>query len=167
MLSFNILVGDDPVKVEFEHSLLAMSKWESIYKTPFFSRTEKSAKQLLEYFECMVVTPGVDPNIVYAMTSADQIRLKEYLEESPTASSVPRPKTGSRSETVTTELIYYWMVGLEIPWDAQHWNIYRLLMLIEITNYKKQPPTKQSKADMLDRWKAANEARKKQYNSNG
>jgi hypothetical protein len=85
-----------------------------------------------------------------------------------TASMVNEPESRSRSnEAITSELIYYWMTALQIPWEAQKWHLNRLLMLIRIGNVKNQPPKKMSKAALLARNRKLNDERRRKYNTKG
>jgi hypothetical protein len=74
---------------------------------------------------------------------------------------------GGAREIVTAELIYYWMISLNIPleWEKRHLN--RLLTLIRVFNVKNAPPKKQSAKDIMSRNAALNAARRQQLNSRG
>ena len=52
-----------PTTITLEHSLIAISKWESKYHKPFLEEEEKTPEELRYYIECMTITPNVDPNI--------------------------------------------------------------------------------------------------------
>ena len=85
-----------------------------------------------------------------------------------TATYISEENSGPTSrETITSELIYYWMVALNIPPEYQKWHLNRLLTLIKVCNIKNQPPQKMSKRDIYRSNRAINAARRKQHNTRG
>lgn len=165
MLELTIRDGSREVVLQFEHSLRSVSKWEAKHRKPFLSR-QRTALEMIDYYKEMVLTEGADPNLVYAMSPEQMEQVAKYINDNQTASSVPR-EPGIHQETLTSELMYYWMVEMGIDWQAQDWHLSRLQMLIQITNFKKQPPKKNRGAGFRDSWQAANEAAKRRFNSNG
>jgi hypothetical protein len=116
----------------------------------------------------MTLTQNVDP-MVYSCLTDEHFRLiNEYISDSKTATIVPEDKRGRGSrDVVTSELIYYWMIALNIPMECQKWHLNRLLTLVKVCNFKNQPEKKMSKRDVISRNRAINEARRKQLNSRG
>ena len=85
-----------------------------------------------------------------------------------TATTFSADKKGKTNrERVTSELIYYWMITLNIPFECQKWHLNRLLTLIRVCNIKNQPPKKMSKKQIMSRNSALNAARRQQLNSKG
>lgn len=166
MLELKVYDRGREIVLKFEHSLRSLSKWESKYKKPFLV-DKHTADEMIDYYQCMLLNKKADPNLVFRLSPEQLEAVGKYINTSQTASSVPRDAGKPSEEQVTSELVYYWMGQLEINWEAQDWHLSRLMMLIQITNYKKQPPKKQRASDIRDKWLAANAKRKKELNSNG
>lgn len=168
MLKLKVRDEKRVVVLKFEHSLRSVSKWESIHRTPFLSTTPKKAEDMIDYFQCMLLKEGLEEQ-VYRLSPEQLDQLKNYIGTPQTASSVPKSDDRRRGNTeiVTSELIYYWMVGLKINWEAQDWHLSRLMMLIEVTNYKQQPEKKRSTKQMLSEWDALQKRNKEQFGLEG
>jgi hypothetical protein len=153
VLELKVRDGEREVVLQFEHSLHSLSKWEAEHKKPFLSTTTKTATEMINYFQDMLLSG--DPDLIIRLSPQQLDDLANYINETQTASSVPPDDSKKGTpEIVTTELIYYWMVALKINWEAQHWHLSRLMMLINITNYKQQPEKKRSTRELLSDWKA-------------
>lgn len=169
----------DPVNNEFitvkkqilqlEHSLLSVSKWESKWHKPYLSTDNKTNEELLDYIRCMTISQSIDPKIYYSLYVDDYKKILEYINDPMTATVVSHPKEGRKSrEIITSELIYYWMTALNIPFDpCQKWHLNRLLMLIEVCGIKNQPPKKMSQKELAKRNSSLNAARKAKYGTRG
>ena len=168
MLELRVHDGERDVVLQFEHSLLSLSKWESKHKIPFLARRIKTNDELIDYFQDMLLPPG-DPRMVYMLDPQQLEDLGQYINDPMTASSVPNEETRKfQEETITSELIYYWLVALEIPFTpTETWHVNRIVMLVQITSYKKQPPKKRPPGDVMAKWRELNEQRKKMFNTNG
>jgi hypothetical protein len=154
--------------LQLEHSLVSISKWESKWCKSFLSNPNKTEEEVTDYIRCMTITQNVKPDI-YARLSADNIKeINEYIGAPMTATyfSEDGSKKGVR-ESVTSELIYYWMIALNIPMQCEKWHLNRLLTLIRVCNIKNAPPKKRSRKDILSRNAALNQARKQKLNTKG
>ena len=155
------------VPIVLEHSLVSISKWEEKWKKPFLVKDPKSPQEARHYVECMTITQNVPTMAYHALTSTLVDTISDYINASMTATVLPPQKGPPSREIVTSELIYYWMVALQIPVEFQKWHLDRLLTLIQVCNIKNAPPSKKSKREIMDRNRALNEARRAQFNTRG
>lgn len=155
--------------LQLEHSLVSLSKWESKWCKPFFSKKEMTAEETIDYIRCMTITQNVPPEVYNNITQKQIDEVSAYIEAPMTATwfSDDGKKGRGSSETVTAELIYYWMIALNIPMECQKWHLNKLMTLVKICNIKNTPPKKMSKRDITSRNAAINAARRKQFNSKG
>ena len=148
-----------PVCLQLEHSLISLAKWESKWEKPFLSKEQKTVEETIDYIRADV----------YDRLSAQNFRdVNAYIDAKRSATTIREEQKGSRgTEIVTSELIYYWMVALQIPFECQKWHLNRLLMLIRVCNAKNQPPKKQSQRNILKQNAALNAARRRRAHSKG
>ena len=161
-----------PVKggtLKLEHSLVSISKWESKWKIPFLSKKKKTKEQIDDYIRCMSVNGDPDPNLISSISTKDKNRIIDYIDEKQTATwfSDMDDKKNTKSEIITSELIYYWMIEYQIPHEYEKWHLSRLLTLIEICNRKNSTPKKMSQAEIMARNRALNAERKAKLHSRG
>jgi hypothetical protein len=159
-------VGD--VVIEFEHSLVSLSKWESIHQVPFLSSAEKTPDQIVDYIKCMILTPNVDETCLYNMSQEDLDQIKNYIDSPQPATTFGQlPPQRGKGETITSELIYYWMVAYQIPFSCETWHLNRLFSLIRIANIKNSPPRKMSRQEIAQRNRELNAQRRAQLGTSG
>ena len=153
--------------LQLEHSLVSISRWESKWCKPFLS-SEKTDEEFMDYIRCMTLTPNVPDDIYNRLTRDNLQSISDYVNAPMTATTFNEhgPKKPNR-EIVTSELIYYWMVALNIPFECEKWHIKRLLTLIRVCEIKNTPPKKLSIREIMSRNAALNEMRKKKYNTKG
>lgn len=171
----NRIITVKETKLVMEHSLLSVSKWEAKYKKPFLvEKALDTPDKILYYFECMTITPqNPDPN-VYLCLSQDNINeIMDYINDPMTATwfnekENKRPKKGlkPKKEILTSEVIYWEMIQLQIPIEFQKWHLNRLTTLIRVCNAKNNPE-KMSKKDVLAQNAALNKARRAKMHSKG
>lgn len=153
--------------LQLEHSLVSLSKWESKWRKPFTS-SNKTDEEILDYIKCMTITENVDPDVYDHLSEENVKAVKDYIDNPMTATTFRKDdKSQGSSEIVTSELIYYWMIASNIPFECQNWHLNRLLTLIRVCSIKSSPPKKLSKREIMSRNAALNAARKQQMNTKG
>ena len=152
--------------IQLEHSLVSISKWESKWLKPFLTRNEKTKEETIDYIKCMTIN-NVDDDTYNILNNQHFKSITEYIDSKMTATIINNHKKTTNKETVTSELIYYWMIALNIPFECQKWHLNRLLTLIDICSIKNAPPKKMSKNEVLSRNAALNAARKQSMNTRG
>ena len=154
--------------LQLEHSLLSLSKWESKWCKPFLHRKDLTDEETLDYIKCMTLTRNVDPKIYDHLTEDNVRDIVAYINAPMTATTFSEDKGSKASrEIVTSELIYYWMIALQIPSEYEKCHLNRLLTLIRVCNIKNAPTKKMSKREIMSRNAALNAARRKQLNTKG
>ena len=155
--------------LQLEHSLISISKWESKWQKAFLTKQEKTHEETIDYVKCMTLNQNVDPNVYNYLTNDNIRQINAYIDSPMTATYFSEEKggRGGRGEQITSELIYYWMIALQIPFECQKWHLNRLLTLIRVCNIKNQPPKKRSRREIMSRNAALNAARRKQLNTKG
>ena len=154
--------------IKLEHSLISISKWESKWQKPFLSKDKKTREEILDYIRCMFLTPLQDKNVILGLSVDDINKIMEYIDSPMTATTVTffdnKPKT--KEETVTSELIYYWMITAGIPFECEKWHINRLFALLKICSAKNAPKKKATK-EMMNSQAALNAKRRAAMKSKG
>lgn len=152
--------------LQLEHSLVSLSKWESKWNKPFLDSKDKTLAETLDYIKCMTITQNVHDEVYNRLTRSNIEAINNYIDSPMTATTFSDNNKSSR-EIITSEVIYYWMISLNIPFECQKWHLNRLLTLIRVCNVKNTPPKKMSKKDIMSRNAALNAARRKKLNSKG
>lgn len=158
-------------KLKLEHSLLSVKKWESRWHRPFLDDKEKSLPEILDYISCMSLDRNVDPVVYKGLTNELIERVVEYIKNPMTATTFSNNNLigaqTHRRETVTAEIIYYWMVSLRIPVEFEKWHLNQLLTLIKVINIKSGGEKKMSKREAAEQRRALNAQRRAKYRTKG
>lgn len=156
-------------ELRLEHSLISISKWESKWKKPFLGKEEMTTEETLDYIKCMTITQNVEPS-VYSRLSIKNIEdIKAYINDPMTATwfSKTTSNTPGNNSVITSEIIYWQMIALQIPSEYQTWHLNRLLTLIRICAEKNKPDKKMSKSALAKRNRSLNAARRAKLGSRG
>ena len=127
----------------------------------------KTPEETADYIRCMTMNE-VDPLVYTCLTNENREAINKYIEAKMSATYINEGPGKESSEVVTAELIYYWMIALQIPFECQHWHLNRLLTLIQVCNIKNNTGNKKmSKREIMTRNDAINAARRKKFNTKG
>lgn len=150
-----------------EHSLVSISKWESKWKKPFIRREPMTIEESIDYIKCMTITQNV-PDDYYNYIPQEVVnKVNAYIEDDMTATTFNEEKGKGNREVITSELIYYWMVAYQIPFECQKWHLNRLLTLIRICSIKNSPEKKMGRNELRAQNRALNAARRSRMGSRG
>ena len=153
-------------RIELEHSLYALSKWEEKYEKPYLN-TEMSVEELTYYINCMSWHGDISEETISRFGAKELSHIKDYIAAPHTATVInSREKGGSKKEIITSELIYYWMIAMEIPFECDKWHLNRLLMLIKVCGIKNNPK-KMGKRDTMMSNSQLNKMRKASWGTRG
>lgn len=153
--------------LQLEHSLVSLSKWESKWHKPFLSSKDKTDEEILDYIRCMSVTQNVNPDVFKRLSRNNIEQIVEYINAPMTATTFSDRDGPKKSEIITAEIVYYWMISLNVPFECQKWHLNRLLTLIKVCSIKNTPPKKMSRREILSRNHALNASRRKALGSKG
>lgn len=161
-------VNTNDTVLQLEHSLVSLSKWESKWHKPFLSKDPHTQEETLDYIRCMTINKNVDPIVYRSIPNDVALSINNYIDDSMTATwfNETEQKKFSR-EVITSEIIYYWMVSLQIPFECEKWHLNRLLTLIRVCNIKNAPAKSMSTKDIYKQNRALNAARKKSGHTRG
>lgn len=154
--------------LQLEHSLVSLSKWEAKWKKAFLGKEEKTFEETLDYIRCMTITQNVDPEVYTRLTNENIREINDYIGDPMTATTFRKDNPGHPSrETITSELVYYWMIANNIPPEYQKWHLNRLLTLIRVCTIKNTPTKKRGKSEIMRQNAALNAARRKKLGTTG
>ena len=140
------------VTLRLEHNLVAVSKWESKFKKPFFSKELKTEEESNYYIWCMDQNPEHALSLYFRLTDQDRATIQEYIADSHTATVINDRRESKNHHTsfTSSETIYAAMTARGIDWSAQYWHINRLLTLIRLIDIENSKGDKNNKMSAKD-----------------
>ena len=152
-----------------EHSLLSVSRWESKWKRPYLNQrvltpeaNAKTPEEDTDYIRCMTIgDKSVDQNVYKVLGNDERKKIADYINDPMSATKVSNQSGKPNRDIITSELIYYWMAALQIPFrPCETWHLNRLLKLIEVASAKNEPPKSMSQSAAISRRASVNSARR-------
>lgn len=163
----NQFVATEWVTIQLEHSLISLSKWESKWEKPFLKESNGATPEMYyDYYVAMLLNPE-DEKYLDALDQKNVEEINEYINSKQSAAWINDPQSkggGNRGKTITSDLIYYWMVAMQIPFECQHWHLNRLITLIRITELEQRPKKNVPRKENLASHRALNQARRDKAN---
>lgn len=152
-----VFVEVEATTIQLEHSLLSLSKWESKHEKPFLSGDTKTTEEVFSYVSAMSLSGDLHPEVLNRLNDEHFLAINEYIEAKMTATwfNEQGQVASYNAPVVTAEVIYHWLVALNIPWEAERWHLNRLITLVktineknkEASDTKKKAPTSQDLAN--------------------
>lgn len=156
--------------LELEHSLVALSKWESKFKKPFLDEVQKTPDEVLDYIRFMAIHPYVPEEVFQSLQIEHFQKINEYINDTMTATWFNEPFGSPKpsAEKITNELIYFWISAFGLDTQVvEHWHLNRLFTALKVANLKSQPPKKMPKSEVIADMRRKNEERRRLYEGAG
>lgn len=157
--------------IQLEHSLISIRKWEAKWHKPFLKDEDKTYEEIIDYIRCMTLNKNVDPLVYNFIPEESIVQVLDYIKDPMTATwfakNLPKPKGFGNNEVITAEVIYYWMIALNIPAEYQKWHLNQLMTLIKVVNLKSTPPKKMGKKEAVQERQRIFAERRAKYKTKG
>lgn len=163
-------INRDEQKLELEHSLISLSRWESKWKKAFLADPSHTNEEMRDYIRCMTINQKAIPEDYYNTIDVNIIKQVEAYINDPHTATIINSRSQrhyGRQQTITSELIYSWMVSNDIPFSCEKWHLNRLITLIRICEIHKEPLRKMGRKDIYAQNRALNAKRRAALHSRG
>ena len=157
----------DDIVLKLEHSLVSLSKWESIHEKPFLSKEEKTEEEILSYVECMVLDGNPPEGWIERLQESNLETIRVHIEAKQTATWFSDTNSAPSREIITAEIIYYWMISMQVPMECENWHLNRLFTLLRVISNKNSPAKKMSRSEIAARNRELNAQRRAQLGTKG
>lgn len=167
--STNTFGHTNDTTLQLEHSLVSIHRWEQKWCKPFLGKDPKTFEECIDYVRCMTLNQNIDPLVYRGITPDVMEKINSYIEAPMTATWFSEKDNHGpvHHETITSEVIYYWMISLNIPWECRKWHLNTLLTLVRVCNVKNAPKRRQSRREMMEQRSAMNKARRARLGTKG
>lgn len=154
--------------LEFEHSLVALSKWEAKYHKLFLTKDKRTEEEMFGYIKAMLLTPNVPEEVLLRMSEENVTAINDYINDPMTGTIITNlPQQRSNGEQISSELIYFWMNQYQIDQGCENWHLNRLFTLIKVHYAKSQKPQKMSPQAQRQRMAELNARRRAKLGTTG
>lgn len=168
MLGITLIIDGESLEINLEHSLTSISKWESIHEKAFFGKEPMNSEQTVSYVQQMLVDKTPSRNWT-DLLDEDHFRvITEYINSKQTATWFREVQSQQGSgEAITSELVYFWMISFQIPFECDKWHFNRLMTLIKICSIKQTKPKKMTRQAQAEEYRRLNAQRRQQLGTSG
>ena len=163
-------ISTEVLTLKLEHSLVSLSKWESKFRKPFLGPVQKSSEEIYGYVEAMIISGDFSPEVYSQMSKENLDAISDYMASQQSATTFVEPpgqKARGRSEVITSELIYFWMVSYNVPFECETWHLNRLFALLRICNIKTSNEKKMSPNEVAAQQRTLNAQRRAELGTKG
>jgi hypothetical protein len=162
-----VFVNTEPTVLVLEHSLVSLSKWESIFEKSFLANGPKTSEETLAYIHAMCLDEDVPGELLFRLTEENIKEVNAYIEAKMTATTFRELPGRPSREIITNEIIRHWMVSFNIPLEYENRHLNQLFTLIKVISEKNKPQKKMSPSDAAAQRRALNAQRRQQYGTSG
>ena len=82
-----VMAGGVPLRLE--HSLVSLSKWESIHEKPFLANEDKTQEEIMSYVECMILSTDYPADWQLRLSKENIEEIDAYIWKQQALSSSP------------------------------------------------------------------------------
>jgi hypothetical protein len=128
---------------------------------------DKTTEEVIGYIKAMALNE-VPEEIFQKLSPLHVSKINDYIDAKMTATWFNEAPGAPKSrEVITAEVIYYWMIAFNIPFECERWHLNRLFTLIRVCSIKQSKPKQMSRAEIAAQNQMLNEQRKRQYGTRG
>lgn len=170
MLTISLSANEysEAIELQFEHSLLSLSKWESIHEKAFYGKDAMSPEGTISYIQQMLISPPPPDEWIQRLEVPHFEKISKYINSKQTATWFRETQTPKNTgQVITSELIYSWMVNFQIPFECERWHLNRLMTLIKVCSANQTPPKKMNAKEQAEHYRRLNEQRRKELGTTG